>query len=142
MFRRYVIACVIFAVLATGLAVTAVVLGESQSPPTRAEQRLKLAQEANDAINAMSKARENASSEQVYRWSRRLMEAEEGISDKKVDQVAAINAYLLRMKAMEQRLSQAYRQGEASYLDDLEAQWYVLEAELLLARAQGEHAER
>jgi hypothetical protein len=142
MFRRYLMGWMISGIVAIALVASAVAPGKSQNPPTLAEQRLKVAQQASDAIKALRKTRRNVSSEQVYRWSLRLMEAEKGMSNKTADEIAAVNAHLLRMKEMEQRLSQAYHQWEAGHLDALEAQWYVLEAELLLSQAQGEHAER
>jgi outer membrane protein TolC len=68
------------------------------------------------------------------------MEAEMGMSGKKADQIAAINAYLLRMKEMEKLAEEGYSQGEVSYTKLLDVKWHVLEAESLLSQAKAEQA--
>jgi outer membrane protein TolC len=125
-------------VVLAGLAAAASAPADPEDRQSVAKQRLQVAQEANDAIKAMRRARENVSSEEVYRWSGRLMEAQMAMSEKKADQIAAINAYLSKVKEMAKLAKQGYEQGELGYLQLLDAKWHVLEAESLLSQAKAE----
>lgn len=142
MFRQRMVQLMLPGVILVGIGVAASAPADLENPRSLAKQRLQVAQEANNAIKTMRKNRENASAEQVYRWSRRLMEAEMEMSEKKADQIAAVNAYLLRMKEIEKLAKEGYQQGEVGYLELVDAKWYVLEAESLLSRAKAEKVTR
>ena len=143
MFRRRLFQWMLPVVVLVGLGLAASAPADPESPRILAKQRLELAQEANDAIKAAidSKAL-GRDSEQVRRWSRRLMEAKVAMSEKKADQVAAINAYLLRMKELEKLAKEGHRAGEVGNLKLLDAKWHVLEAESLLSQAKAEEGAR
>jgi len=104
-----------------------------------AQRQLRVAREADRALQALRKAREGPRAEQVCRWSRRLMEAERQMSEESASQIAAIDAHLLRMKAMEKLAKGVYHQGALGYWELLEAKGRVLEAECLSSQAK--HAE-
>ena len=143
MFRQRILQWMLPGVILVGLGVAASAPADPENPRSLAEQRLKVAQEANDMIEAMRKALESgASSEQVRRWSRRLMEAEMGMSEKKADQIAAINAYLSKMKELEKSTKELYTDLEMGYVELLDAKWYVLESESLLSQAKAEEGTR
>lgn len=61
-----------------------------------------------------------------------------GMSEKKADRIAAINAHLLKMKELEKLAKEGCAQSELGYLELLDAEWYVLEAESLLSQAKAE----
>ena len=142
MFRQRILQLMLPCVILVGLGVAASAPADPEDARSLAEQRLKVAQEANDAIKAMRKTGEIAGPQQVYRWSRRLMEAEVAMSEKKADRIAAINGYLLRVKRMEELAKQGYDQGEVGYLELLDAKWRVLEAESLLSQAKARDGTR
>ena len=116
MYRRRILQLMLLCLVLVGFGVAVSAPPDSEGARSLAEQRLKVAQEANDALKALKKMREIASAEQVYRWSRRLMEAEMAMSEKDADRIAAINAFLLRVKRMEALAKQGYDQGEVGYL--------------------------
>lgn len=143
MFRQRLFQWMLPVVVLVGLGVAASAPADPESPRSLAKQRLELGQEANDAVKAGidSKAL-GRDSKQVRRWSRRLMEAKVATSEKKADQVAAINAYLLRMKELEKLAKWGCDNEEVGYLELLDAKWHVLEAEALLSQAKAEEGAR
>jgi broad specificity phosphatase PhoE len=60
-----------------------------------------------EAVAACATGR--GSAEMVYQWSRRWLEAERDISDKKAERTAALTAHGDRMKALRQTTESAYR---------------------------------
>ena len=77
-----------------------------------------------------------ADAERVYLWSRRWMEAQGELSEKKADQVAARETHLQRMKELRQVARALYESGRATHADALATEFYVVEATLWLARAK------
>jgi hypothetical protein len=76
-----------------------------------------------------------------YRWSRRWMEAEREMSTKEADQLAALKAHLARMEDMEKLVGGMVKAGVArTPADESMGTYYRLEAEDLLARANGHGA--
>jgi hypothetical protein len=74
--------------------------------------------------------------ETLYWWSRRWLEAERELSDKKADQVAACKAHVERMKEHERIIKDLHR-VKAATIDELNAaEFYRLEAEIWLAQAK------
>jgi outer membrane protein TolC len=68
--------------------------------------------------------------------SRQLLQAELEASDKKADQLAALDAYLKRAKHLEELNKQRYDEGRLSRADMSQSTYYRLEAEILLERAK------
>jgi len=99
------------------------------------EQRLKVAREAMRATGVLQKAQGPVTSERLYCWSHRLMQAELEVSGTDADRTAAIEKHLKLMKTIEKRAEQGYRHGEMSYFDLLESRWRRLEAEALLSES-------
>jgi hypothetical protein len=119
-------------VLLTVIAITANSADRPVAAPI-AEQRLKLAREAMRALGELERMREPVTSEQLYRWSHRLMQVELKVRANEADRTAAVTKHLERMKSIEERVEEGYRNGEISYFNLLEARWRRLEAEALLA---------
>ena len=74
-------------------------------------------------------------SEKVYRWSRRLFEAENEASGDQPGRVAAAEAHLARIQRLEAKISRIRRIGFGDSLDVLEVDYYRKEAEIWLERA-------
>jgi RNA polymerase sigma factor (sigma-70 family) len=68
--------------------------------------------------------------------SLRLLDAEKELSDKKDDQVAALQRHLRRMKEMEKILEAMFQAGRASQADYAQAKSYRLQAEIWLEKAK------
>ena len=75
-------------------------------------------------------------SEKVYRWSRRLLEAQRDAADDKPGHVVACEAHLERIKKLEAKIRRIRRIGFGDSLDVLEVDYYRKEADLWLARAR------
>ena len=99
-----------------------------------AEQQMNVAHEAMRTINKLQKAPAPVTSEQIYSWSHRLMQAELAVGGNDADRTDAIKKHLERMKTIEKRAEQGYRQGEIGYFELLEARWHRVEAEALLSK--------
>jgi hypothetical protein len=74
--------------------------------------------------------------EVVYRWSRRLLEAELELSDKKADQVAAHQAYTRRIRELARAARDRYRIRTNTIEEVTSTDFYSAEAELWLERAR------
>ena len=74
-------------------------------------------------------------SEKVYRWSRRLVEAENEASGDQPGRVAAAEAHLARIQRLETKISRIRRIGFGDSLDVLEVDYYRKEADIWLERA-------
>jgi len=125
---------VVCGVLLTLIATTTDSADRQAAAPV-AEQRLELAREAMQAVEALQKAQGPVTSEQLYCWSHRLMQAELEVSGNDADRTAAIKKHLQLMKTLEKRAEGGYRHGEMSYFDLMEARWRRLEAEALLSES-------
>ncbi len=76
--------------------------------------------------------------EKVYRWSRWLLEAGRDESTDKAGRVAIREGHLERMRRLEAKIAKVRQLGFGNSLDVLEADYFLKEAELWLARAKAE----
>ena len=76
-----------------------------------------------------------ATAEDLYLWSRRWMEAAQSASDRREDKIAAAREHLARMTQMEAVIVTQSETGLASTAAESAAEFYRVEAELLLAAA-------
>jgi hypothetical protein len=120
-----------------GLAVT----GTAPAPPTPqppsalARAKLDAARQTYQAVmRDLPAARADA--EKVYLWSRRVLEAQRDLSDKKAERIAALEDHLARMKELRKVALARYRAGHATHTEALAGEFYVAEAELWLAQAK------
>jgi hypothetical protein len=72
----------------------------------------------------------------VYRWSKRLLEAERDASPEKANQVAACEAHLERIKKLEAKIRKIRRIGFGDSLDVVEADYYRKEADFWFDQAK------
>jgi hypothetical protein len=72
---------------------------------------------------------------QLYQWARRLLIAEEELSDNKAERVAAYEAHLQRMKEVEDFFKKQAGDDETDRFA-AEAKFHRLEAEIMLERAR------
>ena len=120
--------------LLVGRAGVAVAAGDP-APTDLVQAKVKAAEVAYKAVVAdYQNGRSDA--EKVYLWSRRLAEAQQELSGKKADQVAAVEAHGQRMKDLCKTAEQRYRTGNAPHAEVLGAEFYNAEAALWLARAK------
>jgi hypothetical protein len=68
----------------------------------------------------------------AYRWSRRWLEAERELSEKKADQIAALQAHWNRMKDLEKITLERFRAKVVPVEEASAAEFYSLEAEIWL----------
>ena len=115
-----------------GAAVTAA------GPPALADLVQAKVKAAEAAYKAAAGDYQNGRSdaEKVYLWSRRLAEAQQELSGKKADQLAALEAHEQRLKGLRKTAEQRYRTGNAPHAEVLGAEFYNAEAALWLARAK------
>jgi len=75
-------------------------------------------------------------SEKVYRWSRRLFEAQRDASPDGAGRVAAGEAHLERIKKLEAKIRKIRKIGFGDSLDVIEVDYYRKEADFWLAEAK------
>jgi hypothetical protein len=73
--------------------------------------------------------------ENVYTWSVRWLKAQQDLSSKHEDQVAALEAHLKRMTELQKQVKMLSKDLVPRFKED-EAEWYRLEAQLWLAKAK------
>jgi hypothetical protein len=74
--------------------------------------------------------------DEVYRWSRRLLEAQRESNAEKANQVTACEAHLERMKRLEFKVVRTRRIGFSNTLELVEVDYYRKEAEFWLGMAK------
>jgi hypothetical protein len=74
--------------------------------------------------------------DEVYRWSRRLLEAQREANPEKASQVAACEGHLERMKKLEFKVVRTRRIGFSNTLEVVGVDYYCKEAEFWLALAR------
>ena len=119
-----------------GLGTALVDAKQPQAKPTElAKTKLQLARQAFKLAMEDLQAGHGAT-EKVYLWSRRCLEAQRDLSDKKADKLAALNEHLQCMKELEKVATALYRTGKATQNETVASAFYVVEAELWLMQAQ------
>lgn len=74
--------------------------------------------------------------EKQYHWSRRWMEAEQELSGKKADRIAAFQRHLERMKKVESLVKELRKAGLVDEATVAAAEFFRLETEKLLAQTK------
>jgi hypothetical protein len=74
--------------------------------------------------------------ELAYRWSRRWLEAELELSDKRPDQTAAYRAHLDRMRSLAQMTRERYRNRVTTIEETSATEFYTSEAQVWLEQAK------
>jgi putative protein kinase ArgK-like GTPase of G3E family len=74
--------------------------------------------------------------EKLYVWSRRWMEAQRDVSNRKQDQIAAIEAHAARMKGLAKLFKKLQESGHVGQVSTAAAEFYRLEAEKYLLDAK------
>jgi hypothetical protein len=72
----------------------------------------------------------------VYVWSHFVLQTQFDLSDKKPDQIAALEAHLDRMKRLEELLKKVRRLGFGQAIEVGATEYYRIEAEYWLAHAK------
>lgn len=89
-------------------------------------------------VARMQEGQTDANAEQLYVWSRRWMDAERAASKKHTERVAAVEAHLARMKDLERLTTAHFNTGQVTSAQRTAAEFYRLEAELLLSKSGAE----
>jgi hypothetical protein len=74
--------------------------------------------------------------EVLYRWSLRWLEAEQKLSERQADQVAACKAHLDRMRELERLIRNIQRTGQIAIDEVSASEFYRVEAEIWLLQAK------
>jgi hypothetical protein len=77
----------------------------------------------------------------VYVWSHFVLQAQFDLSDRKADQIAALEAHLDRMKRLETLIKKVRRLGFGQSIEVGAAEYYRLEAEYWIAHAKARGAD-
>jgi outer membrane protein TolC len=122
---------------------SAAALQEDKKPAAKVEERLRpLLTARHDAAKEELQARKNefdagrGTLDIVFGAARRVLHAERELSDKKEDQVAALQAYLDVMKEIEEINKGRFDAGRIPLQDFKQAEYYRLDAEIMLERAK------
>ena len=130
------------------VAISAVVLltawgAAPQQPSTRPSDQ-SLAQLARERIQVAEQGRKLAeehfrrgltSGGEVLEWTRRLAQAHMDVPESKADRVAFLEGYVRQMKESEEVMKKRFEMGVCGPLDVASSQYYRLEAEIWLAKA-------
>ena len=112
----------------------------AETPSGINELKKAKVQTARDALHALDEqikaGRQTASDDIVTIWSKRLLEAELALCERKADRLAAHERHLKYMKQYENLVTEKYTTGSGSILSVAEARYGRLEAELWLAEAR------
>lgn len=123
-----------------GFGVLAAVEARADDPPANA--KIENAKARLEAVRKVYKDLEerwkidvntHLDPEKPYQWSRRWMEAEQDLSSKKADQIAAAEAHLERMKKSEETIKLAEKAGFVLKAEVAAQNFFRLEAERTLA---------
>ena len=100
-----------------------------------AQEQLKLARQALQGLDAMHKNGAVARYDPKFAlWERRQVEAIRAAGATQAEYVAALEAYVKRLKGFASDLQAAHERGAASLVDVWDAEYRVLEAEMWLNR--------
>jgi hypothetical protein len=123
----------IFSGLAFSVLVSAV-HADQTSTVDNAKARLQSARKVYEAM--MEEIKQGAQvqttqldPEKLYTWSRRWMNAQLEVSEKKENRIGAVEAHLARMKELEKILKKLYDAGVQPFSSVAAAEFYRLEAE-------------
>jgi hypothetical protein len=126
-------------VLGAGSLPTAATTAAPPELTTLAKARLKAAQEAYRLV-IKAKKEESFDPETIYVWSKRLLEAERGVASNKKGEVAAFQAHLDRMVALEKQANDVWqmhkRQNPKRDAHLAQVTFYRAEADLWLTRTK------
>ena len=100
---------------------------EGEAPPPNANFQIK-------AFYPDGTSPFNAPFEQLAGATRRILTAELDQSEKKEDRVKACEEYLQRTTEVARRAMNGYKVGQATKADAMQAEYYRLEAEIMLER--------
>src|SRR3954454_13533488 len=106
-----------------------------QDPASLADVRVQAGAKAFD-LTWLYYSEKRVDSEKVYRWSRRLLEAQRDASVDKLGHVAACEAHLERIRKLQAKIQRIRRIGFGDSLDVLEVEYYRKEADFWLAQAR------
>jgi hypothetical protein len=112
-------------------------LGREGKPAAMREYRLQAAAKAYEAALAALK-NGKCDPEAVYRWSRRVLEAQRGMAGQAAQLEIAARGHLKRMRELAKFISSRYRDGKLPQLDALASDYYVVEAALLLQETRAQ----
>lgn len=132
-------------VVGSGLFLAGVLMGQSASQraktePPSAAARLAAAERVCQILHDQESGapRGHQGVEHTYLWSMRRMEAQRDVDAARGDRFSALEAHLQRMREIETRTAELYKKpGVVSKFDFASTQFYVAEAEELLARERG-----
>ncbi len=129
-------------ILATGLMV-AILIGKSFGQPAKTEAPSAIARFAaaervcemlHDPATGAPAGHDGV--EHAYLWSMRRMEAQRDVAAATGDHLSALESHLQRMREFEAGTAKLNKEGVASKFELASTQFYVAEAEELLARAR------
>ena len=132
---------VIVAVMVLGLVVPAQLraapgAAPAKVPPELFKAKVDAARRTYDVIWKNNREGLIPLAELAYRWSRRWMEAELELSDKKDDQVAAYQAHKSRMRELARITRERYRNRVNTVEETTATEFYIAEADVWLEQAK------
>ena len=130
----------VIGVVGSGLFLAGVLMGQNASQATKSEPpsaaaRLAAAERVCRSLNDRDDGLAgHLVVEHRYVWSMRWMEAQRDVDAARGDGVSALEAHARRMRELADRVAKLNKDGVTSGFDLASTQYYVAEAEELLAR--------
>jgi hypothetical protein len=121
-------------VIGSALAVAAPAPEESKIPPELVKAKMEAARKTYERTWEVEGG--SVDVEHVYQWSRRWLEAERQLSDKKSDRSAAAQGHLDRMKALQKRAGDLHKTISISMQQLSATEFYRVEAEIWVLEAK------
>jgi len=134
--RRLLFLGVVFGVGLISTAVAAPAPVDARILPELAKARLDAARKAYELSWGKYEKGVTVDVEKLYIWSCRWLDSQRAMSDKKADEVAAVEAHLNRMKKLEELVKKKYDADSAAAADYAATQFYRTEAEIWLSQAK------
>jgi hypothetical protein len=116
--------------------------GSAQGPSAELlEARLQAARKAYDGYTEALQIRTNSfrdTVERLYRWSRRILDAERAVAKTREARTEGLKGHLARMADLESKATRFLKVGGAIHADVDAARFFRLEAEIWVAEAKAE----
>jgi hypothetical protein len=130
----------LWVVPALGLGLVFSTMSWGNQQPDTTKERAKLLQTqleaARNTFDALWSNEGINNGETLYLWSRRWLEVERQVQDKKQDQAAAVKTHLDRMKQLQRRTNKLFQEKLMTREQISAADYFVAEAEMWVLQAR------
>jgi hypothetical protein len=108
----------------------------AQEPQVLLRQRLEAARRAYKESYDLYREGRTRDVDRMYRWSQRLLEAEQEVGANKEDRIAALEGHWKRMKQLEDLVRNLSKAGVVALVELPAVEYYRIDAEIALSKAR------